>query len=89
MDGSDIPERGNLHLGRLIAVSATQAVLLIERRDAAAISAGALPLEMGTLVKMQTRVSTVYGMVTGLRVPLPSLELSDKDLKLVGAPARR
>ena len=83
MDGSDIPERGNLHLGRLIAVSATQAVLLIERRDAAAISAGGLPLEMGTLVKMQTRVSTVYGMVTGLRVPLPSLELSDKDLKLV------
>ena len=42
-----------------------------------------LPLEMGTLVKMQTRVSIAYGMVTGLRVPLPSLEPSDKDLRLV------
>src|SRR5262249_55784392 len=38
---------------------------------------------MGALVKMHTRISIVYGMVTGLRVPLPSLEPSDKDLKLV------
>jgi uncharacterized protein len=38
---------------------------------------------MGTLVKMRTRVSIAYGMVTGLRVPLPSLEASDKDLRLV------
>src|SRR5690349_14347372 len=83
MDGSDIPERGNLHLGRVIAVSATQAVVLLETRDPAATSAGALPLEMGTLVKMHTRVSMAYGMVTGLRVPLPSLEPSDKDLKLI------
>jgi DNA helicase HerA-like ATPase len=32
---------------------------------------------------MLSRVSTVYAMVTGLRVPLPSLAPSDKDLKLV------
>jgi hypothetical protein len=38
---------------------------------------------MGTLVKMRTRVSIVYGMVSGLRVPLPSLEPSNKDLRLV------
>ncbi len=38
---------------------------------------------MGTLVKLNSRVSMVYGMVTGLRVPLPSLEPSDKDLRLV------
>ena len=38
---------------------------------------------MGTLVKMRTRVSIAYGMVTGLRVPLPSLEASHKDLRLV------
>src|SRR5229473_1805169 len=83
MHGSDVPERGDLRLGRLIAVSASQAVLLLERRDAGATLGGALPVEMGTLVKVHTRVSIVYGMVTGLRVPLPSLEPSDKDLKLV------
>ena len=82
MDDSDANERGELHLGRIIAVSASQAIVLLERPDAAR-SAGVLPLEMGTLVKMHTRISIVYGMVTGLRVPLPSLEPSDKDLKLV------
>jgi DNA helicase HerA-like ATPase len=41
-----------------------------------------MPLEMGTLVKLHSRVSTVYGMITGLRVPLPSLEPSEKDLRL-------
>jgi uncharacterized protein len=83
MDGNEVPERGDLRLGRVIAVSASQAVLLLERRDAGGTPGSALPLEMGTLVKLHTRVSVVYGMVTGLRVPLPSLEPSDKDLKLV------
>ena len=83
MHGSDVPERGDLRLGRLIAVSASQAVLLLEKRDVDAALGGALPVEMGTLVKVHTRISIVYGMVTALRVPLPSLEPSDRDLKLV------
>jgi hypothetical protein len=55
-------------LGRVIAVSACQAVALLERWHSAA-SDRDLPLEMGALVKMRTRVSIAYGMVTGLRVP--------------------
>jgi uncharacterized protein len=38
---------------------------------------------MGTPVKLHSHDSIVYGMVTGLRVPLPSLEPSDKDVRLV------
>jgi hypothetical protein len=83
MDGSEVPVHGDLRLGRVIAVSASQAVVLLERRAADAASGRVLPLEMGTLVKLHTRLSIVYGMVTGLRVPLPSLEPSAKDLKLV------
>jgi uncharacterized protein len=83
MDGRDFPPSEDLHLGRVIAVSACQAVALLERSHATASAVGDLPLEMGTLVKMRTRLSIVYGMVTGLRVPLPSLEPSEKDLKLV------
>jgi DNA helicase HerA-like ATPase len=84
MDGSDIRGPGELHLvGRVIAVTACQAIVLVEQQEAAAASAGGLPLEMGSLIKMHTRVSIVYGMVTGLRVPLPSLEASDRDLKLI------
>lgn len=45
MDDSDATERGEQHLGRVIAVSASQAIVLLERPDAAR-SAGALPLEL-------------------------------------------
>ena len=70
-------------VGRVIAVTPSQAIVLLERRDATDAQVLAMPLEMGTLVKLHSRVSTVYGMVTGLRVPLPSLEPSEKDLRLV------
>jgi uncharacterized protein len=82
MDGSALLLSEDLRVGRIIAVSACQAVALLESPKVAG-SAGGAPLEMGTLVKMRTRVSIAYGMVTGLRVPLPSLGSSDKDLKLV------
>jgi hypothetical protein len=83
MDGSDIRDGSDLRLGRIVAVSASQAVALLEKPNGPAGLAGPLALQMGALVKMHTRISIVYGMVTGLRVPLPSLEPSDKDLKLV------
>ena len=70
-------------IGRVIAITPSQAIVLLERRDTTGATDVATPLEMGTLVKLRSRVSTVYGMVTGLRVPLPSLEPSEKDLRLV------
>jgi uncharacterized protein len=70
-------------VGRLIAVTPSQAIVLLERRDIIDDADPAMPLQMGTLVKLHCRVSTVYGMITGLRVPLPSLEPSEKDLRLV------
>jgi len=70
-------------IGRVIAIAPSQAIVLLERRDATGARNLAMPLEMGTLVRLRSRVSTVYGMVTGLRVPLPSLEPSEKDLRLV------
>jgi uncharacterized protein len=73
----------DLRVGRVIAITPSHAIVLLERRDARGISDPAMPLEMGTLVKLHSRVSTVYGMITGLRVPLPSLEPSEKDLRLV------
>jgi len=83
MDGRDLPSCEDLYLGRVIAVSACQAVALLDSSHSAGHSVGDLPLEMGALVKSRTRASIVYGMVTSLRVPLPNLEPSHKDLKLV------
>jgi DNA helicase HerA-like ATPase len=73
----------DLRVGRVIAITPSQAIILLERRDEVGNTHLVIPLEMGTLVKLHGRVSIVYGMITGLRVPLPSLEPSDKDLRLV------
>jgi len=70
-------------VGRVIAITPSQAIVLLERQNVTATENVVLPLEVGTLVKLRSRVSVVYGMITGLRVPLPSPEPSDKDLKLV------
>jgi DNA helicase HerA-like ATPase len=83
MDGSDIGTQSGLRIGRIIAVSASQAVALLERSEDSGGSDRAWPVEMGALVKMHTRVSTVYGMVSGMRVPLPNLAPSDQELKVV------
>ena len=77
------PGYGAQRVGRVIAITPSQAIILLERRDASGSAENVILLEMGTLVKLHSRVSVVYGMITGLRVPLPSLEPSDKDLRLV------
>src|SRR3954468_7121913 len=73
------PHTGD-RIGRVIAVSATHVVVLLEARDD-----GMPPqtVQMGVLVKIETRLSTVFGMVSGLRVPLPSLTSSQTDLKII------
>jgi DNA helicase HerA-like ATPase len=83
MDGSDIGDLSEVRVGRIIAVSASQAVALIEKCDAMIAADRSWPVEMGALVKIHTRVSTVYGMVSGLRVPLPNMTPSDQELKVV------
>jgi uncharacterized protein len=68
-------------IGRVIAVSAAQLVVLLGSPgpDAAARK----PLGMAALVKVRTRGSVVFGMISGLRVPLPSIATPDDDLKIV------
>ena len=82
MDASDLQSLDGTRIGRVIAVSAAEVIVLLE---AAAADPASRPeaIEMGALVKLQTRASTVYGMVNALRVPLPSLSTPDEDLKII------
>src|SRR3954449_11972415 len=82
MDGSNLQIVEAGRIGRVIAVSASQVIVLLEVRGQDA-ARQAQPLEMGALVKLQSRASTVYGMVNALRVPLPSLSAPDQDLKII------
>ena len=62
-------------IGRVIAVAAAQATVLLELQDSA-------PLEMGSLVKMRTRVGAAYAMVIRLEVAEPALAASERDRKI-------
>lgn len=74
MESDDGPEGQERRVGRIIAVSAAQATVLLSRQDIA-------PLEMGNLVKMRTRLGTAYAMVSRLEVAEPTLEPSHGDLQ--------
>src|ERR1700736_2916026 len=69
-------------IGRVIAVSAAQLIVLLHRRRRGRAAARE-PLAMAALVKIRTRGSIVFGMISGLRVPLPSVATPDDDLKIV------
>ena len=67
-------------IGRVIAVSAAQLIVLLEPPNS---DTGRPPLEMAALLKIHTRSSIVFGMISGLRVPLPSVAAPEEDLKIV------
>jgi len=68
-------------IGRVIAVSAAQLVVLLQPPGPGRPARE--PLGMAALVKVRTRGSVVFGMISGLRVPLPSIATPDDDLKIV------
>jgi DNA helicase HerA-like ATPase len=68
-------------VGRVIAVSAAQLIVLLEPPNPD--PALRQPLEMAVLVKIRTRASLVFGMISGLRVPLPTVAAPEDDLKII------
>ena len=83
MDSIEPSSHSTLRVGRVVAVSASQVMVLLEKSYLAVQRQEKAPLEMGSLVKIKTRVSTVYAMVSSMRVPLPTQTPSEDDLKIV------
>ncbi|HUH86189.1 MAG TPA: DUF87 domain-containing protein [Stellaceae bacterium] len=70
-------------LGRVVAVSGSQVLMLMAPHVAPAASGTKAPLYLGALIKMRSAASTVFGVVTGLSVPKPELDSQQPELKLV------
>ena len=68
-------------IGRVIAVSAAQLIVLLQ--PPTSTEPPREPLALAALVKIRTRGSMVFGMISGLRVPLPSVATPDEDLKII------
>ena len=82
------PEQ-NEPIGRIVSVTGSQAVVLLDRETAGRDASGGQRAELGTLMKVQTPTSVLFGLVSALSVPVPSQkdgepEIRVAELELVG-----
>jgi hypothetical protein len=81
MDGLSVAS--DSALGRVVAASGSQVVMRLERQGVAVDNEKTPALQLAALVKMRTRQSTVFGVVTGLSIPLPRPQPGADELELV------
>ena len=70
-------------IGRVVSVAGSEVVFLHEKRPGRAESDDATALQIGSLVKMRTPGSTVFGMVSGLTIPVPGAKGEQGEMKIV------
>ncbi len=69
-------------LGRLVAVSGSQAIVLLFEAGSEQETT-VTPPEMGTLLKIETPKSVVIGLVSALSVPVPSHDPAETEARIV------
>ena len=70
-------------VGRVIAVSGSQVITLLERQAREDGTAEVPKLQIGTLVKLISPTTTVFGMVSGLSIPIPKQDASDDEVYII------
>ena len=81
MDGPNLD--GETKLGRIVAASGPQLIMLLDTDATDGDAKRDARLQLGTLVKMCTAVSIVFGIVTGFNIPLPTRQTDQDELELV------
>ena len=79
MDGASIAT--GTRLGRIVAASGSQVIMAVERAERGFEQN--LGLQLAALIKMQAATSTVFGVITGLSIPLPQQKSGQSELELV------
>jgi DNA helicase HerA-like ATPase len=82
-DGPKVADRPDERVGRVVAVSGSQLVTLLQPRSQDGGTDELPKLQIGTLVKLCTPRSTVYGMVSGLSIPIPKNGGGDPELNII------
>ncbi|MEL6964386.1 MAG: hypothetical protein AAFO01_16650, partial [Pseudomonadota bacterium] len=82
-------DHNDIQLGRVVCVSGSHVVMVWEQHDIAKLDPERSRLQKGSLVKLRTPNSLVFGLVTGLTIPSPTKSLSPEaawlaELELIG-----
>ena len=75
-------DNAGIRVGRVVSVSGSQVVILHERNGVNG-TATKTALQIGTLLKMKTADSIVYGIVSGLSIPVPAAKQNDDEMEIV------
>ncbi len=70
-------------LGRVVSVTGSQVITLLDKERPVTESGLPRSLEVGAVVKMRTPDSTVFGLVSGLSIPVPKQDASHEEMELV------
>ena len=70
-------------IGRVVSVSGSQVIVMLENRELEGVQAPGDEIQIGGLVKMRTPASTLFGMISGLSIPIPSENASESEMRIV------
>ncbi len=76
---------GEQRIGRIVSVSGSQVMILLEDIASEGEPATLADLPIGALVKMYTDSTLVFGMVSGLSIPMPSQDPQEVEMCVVEA----
>ena len=76
------PVLSSIRIGRVVSVSGAQIVALIQVPGRLLRKPEMPDLQIGSLVKMRTAETTVFGMVSGFSIPIPAQEADDNEIKI-------
>jgi hypothetical protein len=84
-DSSGDPRVTNLDapIGRVVSVAGSQVMVLLDELLTQDASELPIDLQIGAVVKMFTHESTVFGMVSGLSIPIPSQDAAEPEMMMV------
>jgi DNA helicase HerA-like ATPase len=69
-------------IGRVVSAG-SQVIVMLENQALEGMQGAGETIQIGGLVKMRTPASTVFGMISGLSIPIPSEEASDAEMRIV------
>ncbi len=83
MEGHQFIAKPDTKLGRVVCVSGTQVIVLLDQTDSDADPAASPGLQMGELVKLHNPVSTIFGIVRGMSIPMPDPDARAREARIV------
>jgi hypothetical protein len=77
-----VSEAEQHQIGRVVCVSGSQVVAVIEPTAPGGAAETPAPLHKGSLVKMRMPDTTIYGIVSGLSIPVPARAPAEGEVRL-------